>query len=189
MPLKIYTKTGDEGDTSLFAGGRVRKSDSRVAAYGDVDELSALLGAAHHHLPSWPALRAELEQVQRVLFGIGGEIAAESEGAREKLRDLVSNEHVVALERSIDEMEAALPALDRFIMPGGGPAGAALHVARTVCRRAERSVETAHANPAGRRTSPCRVERHLRQQEGGQAVAAAQRLGDGVPQHGGGGDA
>jgi len=73
--VKIYTRTGDDGSTSFFGGGRILKSDARVAAYGDVDELSAAIGVAHAHLASWSALRGQLEEVQRVLFGIGGEIA------------------------------------------------------------------------------------------------------------------
>ncbi len=138
--MKIYTRTGDAGETSFFGGGRVPKSDPRVAAYGDVDELGAALGLAHAHLASWPALRKRLEDVQRVLFGIGGEIATPNPAARDRLRGLVREEDVAVLERSIDEMEADLPELKSFILAGGGPAGAVLHLARTVCRRAERSV-------------------------------------------------
>ena len=138
--MKIYTRTGDTGETSFFGGGRVPKSDPRVAAYGDVDELGATLGFAHASLSSWPALRAKIEDVQRVLFGIGGEIATPGPAARERLRGLVQEDDVVALERSIDEMESELPELKSFILAGGGLAGAALHLARTVCRRAERSV-------------------------------------------------
>lgn len=139
--MKIYTKTGDDGETSLFAGGRVRKSDPRVAAYGDVDELNAMLGVVTRHLSSWPAQREEVEGVQRVLFGIGGELATPSEAGRAKLRGLVGAEDAEALERSIDAMEEDLPELKAFILPGGGAAGSTLHVARTVCRRAERSVD------------------------------------------------
>ena len=138
--MKIYTRTGDDGETSLFGGGRVSKSEGRVAAYGDVDELNALLGLAHTHLSSWPALREQIEAAQRVLFGIGGELATPTEKGRDKLRGLVQKADAVALEVSIDAMESELPALTGFILPGGGQAGAVLHVARTVCRRAERSV-------------------------------------------------
>ncbi|GJM43760.1 MAG: ATP--cob(I)alamin adenosyltransferase [Gemmatimonadota bacterium] len=138
--MKIYTRTGDTGETSLFGGGRVPKSDRRVSAYGDVDELNALLGQAHTHLQTWTALRDQIAAAQRVLFGIGGELATPSEKGRDKLRDLVQEEDAAALEASIDEMEKELPALTGFILPGGGEAGAALHVARTVCRRAERAV-------------------------------------------------
>lgn len=138
--MKIYTRTGDGGETSFFGGGRVSKSDARVAAYGDVDELGAALGVVHAHLSSWPGLRARIEDVQRVLFGIGGEIATPAPAARERLRGLVREEDVATLERSIDEMDADLPELKSFVLAGGGPAGATLHVARTVCRRAERAV-------------------------------------------------
>lgn len=138
--MKIYTKTGDQGETSLFAGGRLRKSDPRVAAYGEVDELNATLGVALHQLTSWPAQHEQIERVQRVLFGIGGELATPTEKGRDKLRGLVGDAEVAELERSIDAMETELPALTSFILPGGGAAGATLHVGRTVCRRAERAV-------------------------------------------------
>jgi cob(I)alamin adenosyltransferase len=138
--MKIYTRRGDEGTTSFFGGERVAKSDPRVSAYGDVDELSATLGLAYAGLASWLNLRERIEAVQRTLFGIGGEIATPSAKARERLRGLVQDTDVLALEASIDEMEADLPPLQSFVLPGGGPAGAALHLARTVCRRAERSV-------------------------------------------------
>jgi len=148
--VKIYTRTGDRGETSLFAGGRVPKSDARVAAYGDVDELNAALGVAVHHLTSWPAQHEQLENVQRVLFGIGGELATPSEKGREKLRGLVGEAEVAELETSIDAMDAELPPLDAFILPGGGAAGSSLHVARTVCRRAERAVVALSATDAVR---------------------------------------
>jgi cob(I)alamin adenosyltransferase len=138
--LKIYTKSGDDGETSLFGGTRVRKNDVRVAAYGDIDELSASLGAVHARIPSWPDLRDEIEGIQRLLFGIGAEIATPAEEMKARLKDGVREEDVRGLERSIDAREEELPALKAFILPGGGPAGSALHVARTVCRRAERSV-------------------------------------------------
>jgi cob(I)alamin adenosyltransferase len=153
--MKIYTRTGDQGQTSFFGGERVVKSHPRVAAYGDVDELSASLGLAHAYLQSWPSLRAKLETVQRTLFGIGGEIATTSDRARERLRGLVEETDITALEESIDEMEADLPALTSFILPGGGQAGASLHLARTVCRRAERSViALGERGPCGDRALP-----------------------------------
>ena len=138
--MKIYTKSGDGGDTSLFGGGRVPKSHHRVSAYGDIDELNAALGLAHASLVSWHSLRGQIESVQKALFGIGGEVATETEKGRSKLRGLVSEEEIVELEKSIDSMEEELPPLKTFILPGGGPSGAALHLARTVCRRAERSI-------------------------------------------------
>ena len=138
--MKIYTRTGDSGETAFFGGRRVPKSDPRVAAYGEVDELSAALGLVHAQLQSWSALRGEIETIQRTLFGIGGEIATPTEPARARLRGLVQDADVEMLERSIDVMEAELAELTSFILPAGGPAGATLHLARTVCRRAERAV-------------------------------------------------
>jgi cob(I)alamin adenosyltransferase len=136
--LKIYTKRGDGGETSLLGGQRVRKSEERVGAYGDVDELNAVLGLAHAHVHSWPQLRERIESIQRALFGIGAELA--TTGDPSQLRGLVQESDVEALERSIDGMEEELPELKSFILPGGGAAGASLHLARTVCRRAERAV-------------------------------------------------
>jgi cob(I)alamin adenosyltransferase len=137
--LKIYTRGGDGGETSFFGGERVAKSHPRVAAYGDVDELNAALGLAQA-LGAHPRIRERIEEIQRALFGIGGEIATPNARARERLRGLVDDALVAALEESIDSMEEDLAPLRTFILPGGGPGGAALHVARTVCRRAERSV-------------------------------------------------
>lgn len=138
--MKIYTRGGDGGETSFFGGARASKAHPRVAAYGDVDELNALLGLAQTHLAPHADLRARIEAIQRSLFGVGGEIATPTAKAREKLRDLVTDEAVGELERSIDAMEDELEPLTRFILPGGGAGGATLHVARTVCRRAERAV-------------------------------------------------
>lgn len=138
--MKIYTRTGDAGQTSLFGGGRVSKNDARVAAYGDVDELNAALGVAVANLGPDDPLAREIEDIQRDLFGVGGEIAAANAKAREKLRGLVGDDRVHDLEVSIDRLEERLPKLTRFILPGGGKAAASLHVARTICRRAERSI-------------------------------------------------
>jgi len=149
--MKIYTKTGDGGETSLFGGGRVSKSDARVAAYGDVDELNAALGRVLANLRLDDSLQAPLLRIQRALFGVGGEIATREEKHRGKLRDLVTDQDVEFLETSLDAMEVDLPPLQSFVLPGGGPAGSALHVARTVCRRAERSVV---ALAAGERLRP-----------------------------------
>jgi cob(I)alamin adenosyltransferase len=138
--VKIYTKTGDAGDTSLFGGGRVRKSNLRVAAYGDIDELNAALGWLVAQGVRDAGVAEVLGAVQRTLFGVGGEVATSKPGARAKLRDLVDEREVARLESSIDALEERLPALKTFILPGGSSAGAAAHVARTVCRRAERSL-------------------------------------------------
>lgn len=135
--MKIYTKTGDQGTTGLFGGARVRKNDPQVDAYGTIDELNAQLGLARAlELP--PTLEPLLLRLQRDLFTLGAEVACVAE-ARHKLKLVpLGEEDIAALEREIDEHEAQLPALTNFILPAGSAAGAALHVARTVCRRAER---------------------------------------------------
>ncbi len=135
--MKIYTKTGDDGTTSLFDGTRVPKSHPRVVAYGTVDELNAHLGVARA-----AGLDADLAdkvaQLQRDLFALGARLA----DPRHKIADRVAkaavgNDDVARLEAWIDTLESELPPLRRFILAGGAAAGAALHVARTVCRRAE----------------------------------------------------
>jgi len=139
--VKIYTRTGDGGQTSLFGGGRVPKDHPRVAAYGDVDELNAALGAVLACEPV--ALERELlEGIQRDLFAIGARLAAPDPAkvARALAKAEVTEARVVALETAIDRAEAELQPLDAFILPGGTMKGALFHVARTVCRRAERAV-------------------------------------------------
>jgi len=136
--VKIYTKTGDEGETGLFGGGRVPKDDPRVRAYGDVDELNATLGFGAALEPGDFELET-LHTIQRDLFSIGAELATPNPA---KLRDSVTADRVSALEQVIDTYEATLPALKNFILPGGTPKAAAFHLARTTCRRAERSVVT-----------------------------------------------
>lgn len=134
--MKIYTKTGDSGETSLFAGGRVRKDHARVEAYGTVDELNSVLGVVRSHdLPE----RAHdwLERIQNELFTIGADLATPQTARAEWLVRLDVGP-VEALEAAIDQMEAELPELKHFILPGGTPAAAMLHLARTTCRRAER---------------------------------------------------
>jgi cob(I)alamin adenosyltransferase len=138
--MKIYTKTGDRGETSLFGGGRVPKSDPRVCAYGEVDELNAWIGRTLSDLRLDDSLQAPLLRVQRALFGVGGELATREPAHRGKLRDLVAAADIEFLETSLDAMEVDLPPLKSFVLPGGGRVGSALHVARAVCRRAERSV-------------------------------------------------
>jgi len=140
--VKIYTKTGDEGETGLVGGERVAKSHQRVDAYGHVDELNAALGLA---LALEPAgfERDLLESIQRDLFAIGAELATPDPGRVETaLRDRprIGEARVRALESAIDRHESDLPPLKQFILPGGAPKAAALHLARTVCRRAERAV-------------------------------------------------
>jgi len=143
--VKIYTRTGDGGDTGLFGGGRVPKHERRVEAYGQVDELNAAIGFALAQEPR-TFCRELLETVQKDLFTIGAELATPDP---EKLAKALGGPplgraQVAALEAAIDRYEPQLPALQQFILPGGVPKGAALHVARTVCRRAERAVVQLH---------------------------------------------
>jgi cob(I)alamin adenosyltransferase len=137
--MKIYTKTGDDGTTGLFGGARVDKDDARVEAYGTVDELNAVIGVARAASP--PAeIATLLAEIQEQLFVAGAELATAA-GKEDKLpMKLLDAGDVERLERAIDGTEAGLPPLANFILPGGAPAGAALHHARTVCRRAERSL-------------------------------------------------
>ncbi|HUP00387.1 MAG TPA: cob(I)yrinic acid a,c-diamide adenosyltransferase [Gemmatimonadota bacterium] len=142
--MKIYTKTGDAGDTALFGGGRVAKSDPRVAAYGDVDELNAWIGVARAHLAAGEGAMADLavalERVQQDLFVVGAVLATPNPARRKGSKFELPEERTLALEREIDGWESALAPLESFILPGGGDAGAALHAARAVCRRAERAI-------------------------------------------------
>ena len=135
--MKIYTKTGDDGTTGLFGGNRVRKDDIRVEAYGTVDELNAALGLAQS-LGAEAGEGALIAELQDDLFLLGSELACLPE-KRERLKlRLLDPSDVVRLENHIDALEPGLPPLKNFILPGGHPVAAALHQARTVCRRAER---------------------------------------------------
>jgi cob(I)alamin adenosyltransferase len=138
--VKIYTKTGDAGETSLFDNTRVSKADPRVDAYGEVDELNACLGAAR--AAGLDAdLGTALEAIQKDLFALGARLADPSSRIAGRVtKAAITAADVERLEQTIDRLEAEVPALRRFILPGGGPAGALLHLARTVCRRAERRV-------------------------------------------------
>ncbi len=136
--MKIYTKTGDTGQTSLFDGTRVRKDDARVDAYGEVDELNAWLGLSRASRLDAP-LDEALVRIQRDLFALGAQLADPGEKLAPRVtKAVIADADVERLEQLIDLLEAELPPLRRFILAGGTPAGAALHVARTVCRRAER---------------------------------------------------
>jgi cob(I)alamin adenosyltransferase len=138
--VKIYTRTGDSGETGLFDGTRVAKSNPRVAAYGDVDELGAWLGAVRAAGLD-DDLRAMLEQIQRDLFALGARLADPAHRIAGRVRKAaVGPEDIARLEAWIDTLEADLPPLRRFILAGGSEGGAALHVARTICRRAERAM-------------------------------------------------
>jgi cob(I)alamin adenosyltransferase len=137
--MKIYTKTGDDGQTGLFGGERVLKCDALVDAYGSVDETNACLGVARAAGLS-PEVDAALARIQAQLFVLGAELATPT-GHRARLGlPLIAAEEVGALEAEIDRLEAGLPPLTSFVLPAGSPAAAALHHARTVCRRAERAV-------------------------------------------------
>ena len=143
MTLKIYTKTGDAGDTGLFGGGRVAKDHPRVEAYGAVDELNAALGLARS-IELMPRIDEVLVPLQRDLFGLGALLATpDQEKMRQQLEKArIDDGRIAELERAIDAGERELEPLRAFILPGGTPKAAALHVARTVCRRAERCVVT-----------------------------------------------
>ena len=146
--MKIYTRTGDEGETGLFGGPRVRKDAQRVEAYGAVDELNAVLGTAVAALDD-PDLRAMLLDVQSTLFDLGGELATPEVRERAEAGQLapqVPVQSIEQLEQWIDALEEELEALTQFILPGGAPAAASLHHARTVCRRAERRAVTLAAS-------------------------------------------
>jgi cob(I)alamin adenosyltransferase len=139
--MKIYTRTGDGGETSLLGGGRVPKDDARVAAYGSVDELNAALGVALAAEP--PDFERELiESVQRDLMAVGGRLASPDPAkvAKALEKAALGADRVAELEAAIDRADAELEPLSHFVLPGGTPKAAYLHAARTACRRAERRV-------------------------------------------------
>ena len=136
--MKIYTKTGDAGDTSLFGGKRVAKDDLRIEAYGAVDELNAFLGLAARHCTS-PDITSRLLRVQGELFQVGADLATPLDAKTSYITRL-ETAPIQRLEAEIDEWDEILPPLTSFILPGGSQPGAELHIARTVCRRAERRV-------------------------------------------------
>ncbi|WP_454915085.1 cob(I)yrinic acid a,c-diamide adenosyltransferase [Xanthobacter sediminis] len=138
---KIYTRTGDDGTTGLGTGARVAKYDLRVMAYGSVDEANAAIGIARLHLADTPALDGILNRVQNDLFDLGADLctpAAANEGPGDALRIVPAQ--VERLEKDIDLLNAELAPLTSFVLPGGTPAAAHLHLARTICRRAEREM-------------------------------------------------
>jgi cob(I)alamin adenosyltransferase len=158
--MKIYTKTGDDGTTSLFSGGRVSKTHLRVEAYGTVDELNSILGLARALKPH-PTTESWLTRIQHQLFHLGADLATPLDAKSEWVVRMDADT-VDSLEKGIDELTAELPELKNFILPGGTPAAAQLHVARTVCRRAERVV----------------VALQEREQVGAQALFYLNRLSD-----------
>lgn len=139
--MKIYTKTGDKGETGLFGGGRVPKDHPRVAAYGDIDELNSVLGVVRATANQQFA-DSLLESIQRDLFAIGGHLATPDPGrvAKSLEKGALSPSRIAEFEQQMDEAERTLPPLRAFVLPAGSSVAASLHLARTVCRRAERSV-------------------------------------------------
>ena len=137
MAIKIYTKTGDKGQTSLFGGKRLAKSDLRIEAYGTVDELNASVGYLSELLDDSAIIKI-LFKVQNKLFNIGSKLAVDP--AKNFEMPLVDENDVALLEHEIDKMDSEMPPLKSFILPSGHPHGAYAHVTRTVCRRAERRV-------------------------------------------------
>ncbi len=138
--MKLYTRTGDAGETALFDGTRVRKNDERVDAYGEVDELNAWIGLVRASDGAGP-LDAALVQIQRDVFALGAQLADPADKIASRVtKAALTDADVARLETLIDQFESELPPLRRFILAGGTPAGSALHVARTVCRRAERRI-------------------------------------------------
>jgi cob(I)alamin adenosyltransferase len=135
MTVKIYTKTGDQGITGLLGSGRVPKDDVRIEAYGTVDELNAVLGVVRAHGLD-PAVDRLAAQLQEDLFVVGSALADPSPGG--PFHNAVTGDHITRLESAIDAWETELKALTEFILPGGTLAAAHIHLARTVCRRAER---------------------------------------------------
>jgi cob(I)alamin adenosyltransferase len=137
--VRLYTKTGDDGTTGLFGGGRVPKASPRVDAYGTVDETNAVIGVARAtKLPA--AIDGVLERVQSDLFVLGAELACVPGREGKLAMQLIGDSDIARLEAAIDEADAACSPLKAFVLPGGSPQSAALHLARTVCRRAERAV-------------------------------------------------
>jgi len=139
MSIKLYTKTGDKGNTSLLGGRRVKKTDPRIEAYGNVDELNSFIGHLKDHDGVENRLKQQLYWIQEHLFAIGSILAA-GEDASEFGLPAISGIEVTQLEVWIDKFDAELPSLKSFILPGGHPAVSLSHICRAVCRRTERSI-------------------------------------------------
>ena len=146
---KIYTRTGDKGTTALGSGERVPKNALRIAAYGTVDETNASIGMVRLHLgDADPALDAMLLRIQNDLFDLGADLCVPDRGAKLEYEPLrMTDGQVTRLEQEIDEMNKELKPLRSFVLPGGSPAAAALHMARTISRRAERLMVELAAEP------------------------------------------
>jgi cob(I)alamin adenosyltransferase len=153
---RVYTKVGDRGTTRIMGGAELRKDDPRIEAYGSVDELNAALGVTRAEIgrsrgkyPKYLVLLDErLREIQNDLFNLGGDLATPEEQRWEGMR-LVGEQDGARLEAEMDRMNAELPPLEDFILPGGGPLASQLHVCRTICRRAERRVVTLAAARTG----------------------------------------
>ena len=141
MPSRIYTRTGDDGSTGLFGGGRVLKDHERIRAYGTVDELNACLGQCAANLEEEARVKSLIARLQNELFTVGADLATPTDSRASVPR--ISSEDVQRLENCIDSYEADLLPLANFILPGGSRVAAGLHLARTVCRRAEREIVAA----------------------------------------------
>ena len=142
--MKIYTKTGDKGETSLYGGTRVSKAAARVESYGTLDELNAFIGLAKAEISDEKVL-SQLQKIQFDLFTVGSEAATPTDkmflaNGKSRLDLLISEEEIMELERWMDDLDAELEPLQFFILPSGGKAAASIHVCRTVCRRAERTM-------------------------------------------------
>lgn len=145
---KIYTRTGDDGTTGLATGERVPKFNLRVEAYGAVDEANSALGAARLYASDDPELDAMLTRIQNDMFDLGADLATPDRGEPFKWEPLrIIEAQVTRLEAEIDAMNAAIPPLDSFVLPGGSPLAAHLHVARAISRRAERLIAHLAAEP------------------------------------------
>jgi cob(I)alamin adenosyltransferase len=140
--MKIYTKTGDKGQTSLYDNTRVDKDSLRVESYGTIDELNSTIGFARNLVEDKDIVSA-IYKIQRELFDVAGELATLD---REKFPEKITEEHVKSLEEIIDNYLARIPKVDKFIIPGSSKASASFHIARTVCRRAERRIITLSKN-------------------------------------------
>lgn len=185
---KVYTKSGDGGDTMLAGGDRVRKSAPRIEAYGTVDELNACIGIIRTEVAREPRrtgaevvldeMDAQLARIQQELFDLGGELASPG-AASGKTKLTVEDRHVTRLETELDAWNDPLPPLKSFVLPGGGPVGTACHLARTVCRRAERrAVELFDTEEEAVRSEAIRYLNRLSDYLFVLGRAAAQRLGD-----------
>ena len=150
--MRIYTRTGDDGKTGIVGGQRISKDDARIEAYGTVDELNAALGLIRSSSPT-PELDELLAEIKRNLFTLGAELATPTES--QSWTRSMTDDHIEQLEKWIDHWEAELPELRNFILPGGTPIAAHLHLARVICRRAERRVVTlARLSPVSRVVIP-----------------------------------